>query len=122
MQFQAHSIPGAGRGKDLGTPTVNLELSDVPDGLQEGVYACFVHIESQRSQAVLHFGPRPVFHDAPSCEVHLLDTDLPSPPSQLQVEVISRLRDVQDFPSVVALQEQIADDIAQARSILDNAS
>ncbi len=117
LTFTARVISGAGRGKRLGTPTMNMNLADVPHDLAEGIYVCRTDGES----AVMHYGPRPVFRDTTSCEVHLLDRVLERAPDTIIVEVIHKLRDVRDFPSPEALMAQIADDIAQARGILAGA-
>ena len=115
--FEGHVIPGRKRGRDLGSPTINLEPADVPDTLQHGVYACIVGIDP-RLPAVMHYGPRPSFHDTLSCEVHVLDTVLGDPPEKMQVRAIEYLREVRAFESTDALKEQIAKDITTAKDIL----
>lgn len=119
MQFAARVITGAGRGKKIGTPTMNVHLDDVPKELKEGIYACRVQLgvgEKGWTDAVLHYGPRPVFKDSLSCEVHILDQLIHNPPEKITVEIIKRLRSVQDFPSPEALKEQIEKDIEEARN------
>jgi FAD synthase len=68
--------------------------------------------------AVMHFGPRPVFKDTPACEVHLLDQVIEHVPDRIIVEVIALIRKVQDFPSVDDLKAQIAQDIEDTRAML----
>ena len=119
MTFDARVITGSGRGKTLGTPTLNVDLSDVPESLEEGVYACFAMVDGVREQGALHYGPRPVFHDSVSCEVHLLDRIVATPPPRLTIEIVQYLREVRDFSSPEALREQIARDIEQTRGILN---
>lgn len=98
---------------------MNLLMEDVPDILQTGIYACRADVGSASFEnAVLHYGPRPVFKDTDSCEVHLLDRTLVVAPQVLDVEVVAYIREVRDFPSPEALGAQIASDIAQARAIL----
>ena len=116
--FTASVISGAKRGKRLGTPTLNLERTEVPGDLPEGIYACFAMIDGHFEPAVMHHGPRPVFADTPSTEVHLLDRTVHLAPDTLTVLPIHRLRDVENFPSIQALQRQIAEDIAASRAIL----
>jgi FAD synthase len=67
----------------------------------------------------MHLGPRPVFKDVRSCEIHLLDADI-DPPLMVEVLVDAYLREVCDFPSVEAMMEQIETDISQAREVLTN--
>jgi riboflavin kinase/FMN adenylyltransferase len=51
-------------------------------------------------------------------EVHLLDTDQDLYGARLRVEFHHRLRDERRFPSVDALRQEIAKDIAEARRLL----
>jgi riboflavin kinase / FMN adenylyltransferase len=129
MQFSASTIRGAGRGKSLGTPTINLNLEDIPSELEEGIYACLTSGErgalrpcsgqaGSGERAVLHYGPRPVFNDFKSCEIHLLDTDIQEAPKKITIQIVQKLRDVKDFASQEDLIVQIKEDIAQARGIL----
>jgi riboflavin kinase/FMN adenylyltransferase len=116
--FTARIVPGSHRGKGMGTPTLNLDLANVPEYVMDGIYVCRVMIDGESLDAVMHKGPRPVHKDTPSCEVHVLDRMIETPPEAVQVEVIDYLRPVLDFPSEAALIAQIADDIANARGIL----
>lgn len=121
--FAASAITGAGRGREYGIPTVNINLASVPEELPEGIFACFVEIEgdARRYMGAMHYGPRPVFRDSRACEIHLLDARLPALPSTVKVTVVERLRAVENFPSVEALKEQILRDIERCRGILGSA-
>ncbi|HVW66792.1 MAG TPA: riboflavin kinase [Candidatus Peribacteraceae bacterium] len=116
--FTAPVVSGSGRGKDLGIATMNLELDSVPSELTEGIYACFVMFDGKRYMAGMHYGPRPVFKDTRSCEIHILDEWIEKTPDALEVLVVGRIRDVADFPSVDDMLKQIEDDIANVRAIL----
>lgn len=118
LSFDAHIITGSGRGKGLGSPTMNLDTHEVPAELAEGVHAVFAHIDGTQYDAVMHYGPRPVFADSLSCEVHLLDTTLTQAPEHLTVDVVGKLRDVFHFASPDDLKMQIALDIANAKKLL----
>lgn len=113
--FEAKSVRGSGRGKGLGSPTINLDLVSVPGDLEDGVYACFAMIEGKHLPGALHLGPRPVFKEDRSCEVYVLDTVIETPPEKMGVEVIAYIRAIRDFPSVESLREQIAADIVEIR-------
>lgn len=118
--FSAPVVSGAGRGRRIGTPTFNLALDAVPANLTDGVYACRARLNgaSAATAAVLHLGPRPVFRDDRSCEVHLLDGTPPADTTTVAVSDLTYLREVRDFPTKDDLVAQIARDIAQARAIL----
>ncbi|MDO8648349.1 MAG: riboflavin kinase [Candidatus Peregrinibacteria bacterium] len=102
----------------MGSPTCNLNLADVLPEVTEGIYACFAHFGSEKHMGALHYGPRPVHKDSPSCEVHLIDAVLGECPPSLTIELVAYLRPVQDFPSEQALIAQISADVDQARAIL----
>lgn len=116
--FRARVIRGSGRGKKTNVPTINVDPSDAPAALSEGIYACFVTIDAQRYKAAVHYGPRPVFKDSLSFECHILDTTIGAIPEEIAIEVVGRLRDVQDFPNKEALLEAIQSDIAATRAML----
>jgi riboflavin kinase / FMN adenylyltransferase len=117
--FSARTMKGRGRGKELGTPTINMELSDIPSDMKEGIYACWAGIDDHWLQGALHYGPRPVFQDGLSCEVYILDTDIESLPERIVIDLIEYLRPVMDFASKEELMAQISDDVARTRDILE---
>ncbi len=121
LQFTAKTVSGSHRGRDLGTPTINLALEDVPRTLREGIHACQVTLDETPLDAVMHYGPRPVFNDTPSCEVHILDRTIAAMPPSVTVMVVGYLREVRNFPNVDAMMEQIARDIEDARAMLHGA-
>lgn len=120
LTFTASHVKGDGRGKSLGSPTINLTLEDVPFNLEHGVHACFVQFEEEEDlqEGVLHFGERPTFHRPLSCEVHLLDKHSDEVIDTVTITVVGKLRDVGDYENETALKEQIAQDISQARAML----
>lgn len=118
LLFRARTVTGSGRGRNYATPTLNLALADVPTNIAEGIYACRADVGEGPEDAVLHYGPRPVFADSVSCEVHILDRTLTTMPAHVEVELLAYLREVRDFPSPEAMYEQIASDVRIARGIL----
>ncbi len=111
LEFSAKIIPGHGRGRQLGYPTLNLELESGQEP-EPGIYVAL--LEAQ--EAAMHVGPRPTFPDAhPSIEIHLLNTDDPQVKEPVLVQVLQRLRDTEKFDSPEALKKQIEQDIMAAR-------
>ncbi len=119
LSFTARVVSGSGRGKDIGAATMNVDLSDVPKDLEEGIFAVMVNVDGKDLKAAMHYGPRPVFQDSKSCEVHVIDEVILHAPHTIEVTIVERLRDVTDFPSKDALMEQITKDVEQARGILE---
>lgn len=116
--FTADVVRGAGRGKELGTPTINLSPEALRSIGREGIYAVWAIFGGDRVPAVMHAGGRPVFRDTASVEVHLLVPPPETIPPELTVEVVAFLRPVENFDSVAELQEQIRRDIDAARATL----
>lgn len=123
---------GAGRGRTIGVPTINLP---VPDGRKllppDGVYAVWVTMEGtgmgegggSTFGGMMNQGPRPTFGVSErGLEVHLFEFEGDLVGRTVWVEWGRRLRDVQVFASREALVEQLARDRAAARESLQRAS
>ncbi|MCZ6916682.1 MAG: riboflavin biosynthesis protein RibF [Gemmatimonadetes bacterium] len=113
-------IHGANRGKEIGYPTINLSLANPRKLLPpDGVYAVRAEWRNGASGGMMHQGPRPTFGEANrSLEVHLfgVDADLYGMPVKISWD--TRLRDIEDFPSVEALKAQLDQDLAAAKRAL----
>ncbi len=119
--FTARIVKGAGRGRTIGSPTLNLALDDLPHTLKNGIFACRVRWNGHIFPAAMHFGPRPVFNDSVTCEVHVIDHPLRRSPLRIRVEVLKRLRGIRNFKTVALLQKQIQRDIEKTKEILRRA-
>jgi riboflavin kinase / FMN adenylyltransferase len=123
---------GAGRGRTIGVPTLNLPVPDARKLLPpDGVYAVWVTVEGEGTGeggggtygGMMNQGPRPTFGVTErGLEVHLFEFDGDLVGRTVWVEWGHRLRDVQTFPSREALVEQLARDRAAARESLQRAS
>jgi riboflavin kinase / FMN adenylyltransferase len=116
----------------LGSPTLNLDLSDISKELDDGVYAVRVVVDDEKFRGVMHYGERPTLGLGRSCEVHILEKNQQSPkpnhqtnpksqipnPKSLIVTVAKKLRDVREFADEEELKRQIAEDIHCAKNIL----
>jgi riboflavin kinase/FMN adenylyltransferase len=116
-------VRGAGRGRELGVPTANLETTNelLPP---HGVYATTVTIDGVVRAGVTNIGLRPTFADAgrPTIEVHVLDVDTDLYGQTLRLGFVQRLRDERRFPDVDALKAQIDADVRRARRLFDRLS
>lgn len=123
---------GAGRGRTIGIPTINLP---VPDGRKllppDGVYAVWVTVEGRgagvggrdRYGGMMNQGSRPTFGVAErGLEVHLFEFTGDLYGETVLVDWVRRLRDVQTFASREALVDQLARDAATARETLERVS
>ena len=124
-------VRGAGRGRAIGIPTINLEPPDPRKLLPpDGVYAVRVRIlesgsgilapDSKILGGMMNQGPRPTFgEETRTLEIHLFDFDGDVYGETVYVEWVRRLRAVQAFPSRDALVAQLERDRQAARATLN---
>jgi len=117
-------VRGAGRGRTIGIPTINLASPDPRKLLPpDGVYAVEVRILAPDSKilgGMMNQGPRPTFGEqARTLEIHLFDFDGELYGETVNVEWVRRLRDVQAFSSRDALVAQLERDRQAARATLN---
>jgi riboflavin kinase/FMN adenylyltransferase len=115
-------VKGNQRGRTIGTPTANLDVTDqlVP---ADGVYAGRAVVDQISYRAAVSIGTLPTFDGATrQVEAHLLDFTAGDLYGRgLCVELTDWLRDQRKFSGVDALKVQIADDLIQVgrRAALD---
>jgi len=111
---------GAGRGRTIGIPTINLAPPDPRKLLPpDGVYAVRVGWRRGTYGGMMNQGPRPTFGiTARALEIHLFDFAGELYGETVTVEWVRRLRDVRTFPSRQALVDQIERDAVLARQVL----
>jgi riboflavin kinase / FMN adenylyltransferase len=123
-QLRGEVTRGAGRGRTLGVPTINLAPPDPRKLLPpDGVYAVRVAWRGRRFGGMMNQGARPTFGIAErALEVHLFDFEGNAElyGESVTVEWVRRLRDVQTFPSREALVAQLGRDAAAARDSLNH--
>ena len=119
-RVSARVVPGAGRGRTIGIPTINLDGPPPEKALPpDGVYAALVEWGGGTAGAMLNQGPRPTVGDPRrSIEAHLFGMGQDLYDRMVRVEWVERLRDVQRFPSLDALRAQLALDREAALRIL----
>lgn len=111
---------GAGRGRTIGIPTINLAPPDPRKLLPpDGVYAVRVSWRDRTHGGVMNQGPRPTFGiTARALEIHLFDFAGELYGETVTVGWVRRLREVRAFPSRQALVDQIERDAVLARQVL----
>jgi len=119
-RITAQVVPGAGRGKGMGVPTINLAGPLAGKALPpDGVWAARVEWGGGIAGAMLNQGPRPTVGDATrSLEAHLFGLSENLYGRMVRIEWVERLRDTQKFPSLDALRAQLERDREQALAIL----
>ncbi len=109
---------GAGRGKGLGFPTINLPLLPGQD-VCHGIYAMRIHIDGRRHDAAGYVGTSPTFGaGAVAVEAYLLDFQGDLYGEEVEAEFIAFLRPDRVFASAEALAAQMTADVDSARAAL----
>jgi riboflavin kinase/FMN adenylyltransferase len=112
-------VHGAQRGRGIGFPTANLQVCAECLVPAYGVYATTVSVDGTVYGAATNVGVRPVFDSgAPSVEAYILDFEQDLYGREIELSFVRRLRPEQKFESVQALIDQMHDDVAQTRRVL----
>jgi riboflavin kinase/FMN adenylyltransferase len=120
--FSLHGkvVHGKGRGKDLGFPTVNLDILPGQAIPADGVYATSAQVEFKTYPSVTNVGKNPTFgENERTVEAFLLDFNNNLYTHQVRINFIKRIRDEIKFIDTTHLKIQIETDISIARSILN---
>ena len=113
-------VKGDQRGAELGFPTANLEIDPRMALPGDGVYATWATIGGLRRPSATSIGIRPHFGLSERIvEVYVMDFNADLYGQRLNVEFVHKLRDQQSFSSVEELIGQIDQDVASARTALD---
>ena len=124
--YSVRGIVGRGqeRGRTLGFPTANLDVSADFVTPADGIYATWAHLESGTHMAATSIGTRPTFDDVRNrtIEAFLLDFSGDIYDQPLRLEFVQRLRGEEKYDSVEALIDQIDKDVRQTRAVLASAT
>jgi len=113
-------VRGAQRGATLGFPTANLGQ---PETLLpgEGIYAGCAWVDKQAWPAAISLGPNPTFAEARlKIEIHLVGFEGDLYGKVIEVDFLSRLRDIRQFDSAEMLVSQLHRDVVRVKSVFDS--
>lgn len=119
LTFVGTTAAGAGRGKGMGIPTLNL----YPTGRllpPHGVYAVRLWHAGVAYQAIANLGCRPTFEDDDRVSLETLSLDpfeVEARGLHIRVELLGFIRPEQRFESTDALRAQIGVDVQAAKAI-----
>ncbi|GMU87127.1 MAG: riboflavin biosynthesis protein [Ignavibacteriales bacterium] len=125
FSFCGKVVEGNKRGRTLGFPTANIDVSDKQKLIPgNGVYAVKVEGKNISRGGVMNIGVRPTFNEEPVvlAEVHLIDFDADIYGEQLCIYPFVKIRDEKKFTSVDELKLQIESDRQTATQMLKNLS
>lgn len=119
--FCGKVVHGATRGRILGFPTANIELTNslklIPSG---GVYVVKCLINGKDYYGIMNIGFRPTFEEKGKLvsEVHIFDFNEDIYEKEIKISFIDRLRDEKKFSSKEELIYQIERDKKKAIQII----
>ncbi len=110
-------IKGAGRGRQIGFPTANLDYEKECIVPSRGVYITKTQFKEMTYFSVTNIGKNPTFNteDLIHVETHLLDFSSDIYGEKIDVQFIEKIRDEKKFSSANELIQQIASDVLFAR-------
>jgi len=111
-------VHGDARGRAIGFPTANLELTPWAAIPEDGIYAGWAQWAGGRRAAAISIGTNPTFEGTQRrVEAYLLDFDGDLYGRYMAFEFTARLRPTTRFDSVDALVAQIARDVEATRAV-----
>ncbi|WOP18441.1 bifunctional riboflavin kinase/FAD synthetase [Raineyella sp. LH-20] len=124
FSFAGTVVRGDQRGRELGFPTANLDVSDLRAAPADGVYAGWLSRIDRPDRpalpAAISVGRNPTFDGRQlRVESYVLDrTDLELYGVRIRVEFVSRIRGQVKFDGIEALIAQMNDDVDRIRTVL----
>ncbi len=117
-------VHGFKRGKKIGFPTANLELTNSNGSLpKHGVYASKVIVDGKTYIALTNIGLAKTFGATiATVEPHIFDFDGDIYGKTLTVILVQHLRGMIKFPSAIELIEQLTKDCLQIREFFNGKS
>ncbi len=111
-------VSGQQRGRQIGFPTANLQLSEDYVIPKKGVYAVEVEIEGQRYVGMCNIGHNPTFNfnDQVSIETYILDFSEDIYGKEMTLDFCEYLREEKRFGSIAELMKQLEADHQYVRS------
>lgn len=113
-------VKGEGRGKKIGFPTANIQVSADHIVPQRGVYVTRTKYKGMTYKSITNIGHNPTFKDTDSThiETNIFDFDLDIYGESLDIEFIHKVRDEKKFSTVNDLIDQIKADVIFAKDLL----
>jgi riboflavin kinase/FMN adenylyltransferase len=115
FEMEGAIVPGAGRGRSMTVPTLNLRAENemIP---QQGVYITRISLDGKPfANSITNVGIRPTFGEsALTIETFVLNEAVSSPSKWARLHFFHRLRDEIKFDSPEILRRQIQSDINRA--------
>lgn len=120
--FHGRIVHGDKLGRMLGYPTANIQYTDA-DKIHtgEGVYAAVAEVKGELKKGMLSIGTRPTLEDkVQRVEINIFDFNDDIYNEEIVIHVVKFLRGQVKYPTLEALQEQMARDRVDSLHALTN--
>lgn len=114
-------VKGVKRGRELGFRTANIQTLEKASIPGSGVFAGYIRVlpGSRKRKCAVSVGTTPTFGGVkPQIEVHIIGFKGDIYGKDIEMEIVSKLREQKAFSSGKALAEQVEDDIERTSSLL----
>lgn len=111
--IRGRATKGAGRGRRLGYPTINLTVPPAKILPSFGVYGGEAVLDGRKHRALIHLGPVPTFErQQPTLEVHLIDVQVGEVAAGQELDILVNrfIRPISKFSGPDELRAHIAQD------------
>ncbi len=124
ITLQGEVVAGKKIGKTIGYPTANLAIAETYKLIPaQGVYVVQSYIDDQLVYGMMNIGTNPtVGGSQQTIETYFFDLEMDLYGCQLQIEILTRIRQEKHFDSVEALIAAMKDDEAFSRNYIQNLS
>ena len=111
--LQGKVVHGKALGRTVGMPTANIEVANLSELPECGVYATSILVNGTKYLSVTNIGLRPTVdqEQTVTVEVHILDFDQDIYGQAVELEICKFLRPIQKFDSLEEVQKQVEKDI-----------
>lgn len=117
-KIEGKVIRGLGNGRKVNMPTANLDIKDLNEEIEYGVYACYVYVLNKRYMGVCNIGNRPTVDNALTIEVNIIDFNMDIYDYTITIELIEKIRSICKFNSLDEVKKQVDKDILYTRELL----
>ena len=113
LEIKGRTMKGKSLGRSIGFPTLNIAYG----GEMSGVFVGKVFLNNEEHFAAINLGSRPTIDNKKHlCEVHLLAWGgNVSEGTEIRVELLEKIREIQKFQNFEKLKEQISRDVEYAK-------
>lgn len=124
FKFKGKVVGGDQLGTKIGYPTANVQIDALQLVPDQGVFAVRVKYKNTVHSGMMNIGRRPTVavEGERRIEIHVFDFNDRIYGEEIEIFILEKIRDEQNFPSLEALKEQLKKDEEKCRLVLQHHS